>query len=135
MPTWRAPIRPGPLVMAKASTSSNLISAFSTASFKTRAMFSQCNLEAISGMTPPYFWCTSICVLITLESSLPSLVIATLVSSQLDSIANINAMLFHLQNHIISIFTIIVIMGLNCFYFKSLFFIEVNCGLITHSNF
>ena len=53
-PTCKAPIKPGPLVTATASSSSKEVCATSNASFITIEMFSACNLEAISGMTPPY---------------------------------------------------------------------------------
>ena len=90
-PTSRAPMSPGAYVTAIASISAAVFPAFSRASFTTPIMLSQWRRLAISGTTPPYNLCSSICVATTeLIISLPSRMIAAAVSSQELSIARIS---------------------------------------------
>ena len=86
-PTSNAPTSPGPYVGVIASMSSQDYFASSNAFFATLEIASIWFLEAISGTTPPYFSCIGICVSIIFDRiSLPFFIIATDVSSQLDSI-------------------------------------------------
>lgn len=86
-PTNKAPTSPGPYVGVIASMSFQDIFASSNAFFATLEIASIWFLEAISGTTPPYFSCIGICVSIIFDRiSLPFFIIATDVSSQLDSI-------------------------------------------------
>ena len=82
-PVSSAPISPGSTVTAMASTSAIDRLAFSNALRVTPQMASVCAREAISGTTPPYSLCISICEATTLESSVrPSSTTAAAVSSQ-----------------------------------------------------
>ena len=64
--------------------------AFFNVSSSTKVIFSVCIREAISGTTPPNFSWVLIWVFTTIErTSLPFFTMLILVSSQLDSIANI----------------------------------------------
>ena len=65
--TKSAPTSPGPSVTAIADTSFIVILASSNAFFITTLIASTCILDAISGTTPPYFSCSSICEFIIFE--------------------------------------------------------------------
>ena len=94
-PTSNAPTSPGPYVGVIASISSNFIFASSNAFFVTLDIASIWFLDAISGTTPPYFSCIGICVSIMFDKIfLPFLTTDTDVSSQLDSIPNVNMSFF-----------------------------------------
>ena len=89
-PTNNAPTSPGPYVTAIASISFKVTSASSSAASITWFIFSICFREAISGTTPPYNLCNSICEEITFDNTiLPFFTTAAAVSSQDDSIPNI----------------------------------------------
>ena len=90
IPTINEPINPGSAVTAILSMSSYVKPASFIAASITYVIFSICLLLATSGTTPPYNLWISICVYTTLHKTvLPSSTMATLVSSQLDSIAKI----------------------------------------------
>ena len=94
-PTSKAPTNPGPYVQLTTSISSNFIFACFRASFTTWLITSTWHLEAISGTTPPYKVCISICEFITFDKTfLPFTTTAAEVSSQLVSIPN-NYYIFH----------------------------------------
>ena len=86
-PTNSAPTKPGPYVTVIAEISDISTFASFNAFLYTLDIASIWFLDAISGTTPPYFSCIGICVSIIFDNiSLPFFIIATDVSSQLDSI-------------------------------------------------
>src|SRR5688572_29212822 len=89
-PTRRAGESPGPRVTAMASISLQSAWACWRASSSTGIIVKTCCLDASSGTTPPYLRCSAICEAIMLvRMCLPSLTIATEVSSHDVSIASI----------------------------------------------
>lgn len=70
VPTRREPMRPGPLVKAIAEISSFWMFACRMASLTTGIMFCWWALDASSGTTPPYAWCTA-CPAIMLDFRIP----------------------------------------------------------------
>ena len=95
-PTCKDPTNPGPWVKAIASISSMLTLACSNALLITNEIFSTWILLATSGTTPPYNLWIFIWLETTLDSiSLPFLIIAQAVSSQLDSIAKIYCVIIY----------------------------------------
>src|SRR5690349_10049615 len=85
-PTSRAPIRPGPLVTAMASTSSTVMPASANAAFRVGTIASRCARLATSGTTPPKRACSSTLDATAWPSNSVPRTMPTPVSSQDDSI-------------------------------------------------
>src|SRR5215204_1624554 len=90
-PTSNEPIRPGACVKQIAFKEASMHLAVSRAAFTTGTMFCICAREASSGTTPPYCSCTD-WLAMTFERILPSTQIDAAVSSQDDSIPNIQTL-------------------------------------------
>src|SRR5690349_5879973 len=84
-PTSRAPIKPGPLVTAMASTSSTVIPASANAALRVGTIASRCARLATSGTTPPKRACSSTLDATAWPSNSVPRTMPTPVSSQDDS--------------------------------------------------
>src|SRR5690349_14933559 len=85
-PTSRAPIKPGPLVTAMASTSSTVMPASANAALRVGTIASRCARLATSGTTPPKRACSSTLDATAWPSNSVPRTMPTPVSSQDDSI-------------------------------------------------
>ena len=94
----KEPINPGSFVYAIKSILLKSIFVF-IFSIKI-AIFFECSLDAISGIVPPYFLCTSIWLIVFIHKTLLFLHIANDVSSCEDSIENINILTLQFEDQI-----------------------------------